>query len=220
MADLNSRVKGILLITRALTPLIVMILVIVNGLGLINDLNQVLSKPVIEINKSIVQIQSEAKLLQDQLLPVSNKLTSASQTIEETSLFLDTKLNDVIKNFPSKIEILRTSVPIPGFGEIKSILTNISQPLKTFFAVFKPVLSGIDDINQSVNQLTQDINGILSPGITIVQELKQTLDKWLQRMIIFICCLFLLFINYFALPLWRDLETGISLLFRNNKNTN
>ncbi|WP_414528846.1 hypothetical protein [Nodularia chucula] len=194
---MNNRITGLLLIIRALTPLIILFIIIFNGYLIIHDLKQHLNKEMeLVINSinnskaSLASVQGGIADITSSFVDVSKSLSSALQPI-----------NNAFNKISESISVLNI---------------NLGINLK-FNNIFNPLFTPLDNVKEGVNTLSESIDGIIQPMKESVSILQNDLIKWIQSMLVLVMVIFLLVLNYFILPLKADIEKGINLLFNRSE---
>ncbi|HYW19745.1 MAG TPA: hypothetical protein VE956_10615 [Nodularia sp. (in: cyanobacteria)] len=193
---MNKRIIGLLLIIRALTPLIVLFIIILSGYLIINDLkehlNEEMTLVIDSINsskKSLASVQGGISEITSSFADVTNTLSSALKPIDDAF----NSISERIKNIT--------------FNQVN---INLNLNLNN---IFDPLFTPLNNVKEGVNSFGQSIDELIQPMKESVSILQNDLIKWIQNMIILLIIIFLLVLNYFVIPLMSDLKKGLDLLF-------
>ncbi|MCF2149721.1 hypothetical protein IQ276_025475 [Desmonostoc muscorum LEGE 12446] len=191
---MNKRIIGLLLIIRALTPFILLFIIIFSGYLIINDLEQdlklqidIVRNSIINTKKSLDNVKGGISEITSSFAVVSSTLSSALKPIDDA---FDT-INSGLEKFG-----------INGIG----IDLNLSN-------IFDPLFTPLKNVKEGVDTLTKSIDEVFKPIKNSVSILQKDLIKWIQDMIILVIIIFLLLLNYFVSPLISNMKEGIELLF-------
>jgi predicted PurR-regulated permease PerM len=100
-----QRLRGLLLIIRGLTPILIVLVVAALGSIILNDLSGVLQEPVSRINTEITHLQSTIETTKQDFKDVSDHVTTVVDAISSV------KLPDISVNIPTSISIPAISIP-------------------------------------------------------------------------------------------------------------
>lgn len=194
---MNNRITGLLLIIRALTPLIILFIIIFNGYLIVHDLKQHLNKQMELVINSINNSKASLASVQGGIADITNSFVDVSKTLSSALKPIDNAFNKISE----AISVLNINL------DINLNLNNI----------FNPLFTPLNDVKEGVNTLSESIERVIQPMKESVSILQNDLIKWIQSMIILVIFVFLLLLNYFILPLKSDIEKGINLLFNRNE---
>jgi flagellin-like hook-associated protein FlgL len=183
---MSKRLLGLLLIIRALTPVLIVLVVAVLGSVILNDLQDVLKQPVQTINTQLNTLQTTLDGAKQDFQNVSSHVTTVVNAISSV------RLPDLHINIPTNISIPpitipSASVPVPtasvststySFGSISAFgqtvsLGSITYPsgisigttnkTLSFPSVpgFNVPLPGLDTVKSAVNGALNDVKNQL-----------------------------------------------------------
>ena len=110
----GDKLLGILLITRALTPLIIVILISFTGYKLVSELHGSVSSNLEQIGESMTKIDDSIKSINNNIKTLEQEFDTVNTSLNSTFEDSKTKLNN-IKDLLEKLDF-KVPINIPGFN--------------------------------------------------------------------------------------------------------
>ncbi|MGL4504053.1 MAG: hypothetical protein ACRCU2_33630 [Planktothrix sp.] len=196
----QQKIYGFLLILRALTPLIMIVLIMVNGLIFFNSIEADLSESLSPFKDSIEEVSANIQNINENIKQIQN-------TFGQVSINTDKAFKDG-SAIIDKIKSVRL---------LKGILKDVPNPFNEVLKLFEPLQQPLKEVQTNIDSFKSSIEKIPTPIKSSMLLIEKRIRNWIIQ-ISLLCVLSLVMLaNYFVLPFYQDFMKGWSLLTKEPK---
>ena len=168
-----NRILGLLLIVRAIIPIIIVIAVGVAGFTISQDLFAIFREPVQAIQTEFNTLQTNFQSIQTNINDISTQATDISAQLQQY------RVGGVIPEIPSSLAVAGFTVPIPFAGTLENALSGVDNRITGAIGVIDDGFTSISNLQNTFTDIPNSFGSISTQFQNIKSGIDDSATQWI-----------------------------------------